>query len=544
MISPQKLRGDGVTAPSGLVDQIPGPSASHTSSFSNFLKTGVRVRFSGMPRLAPLVTSGVLSTQLAGCGATEAGLAALGIHFMLAAPLNLHILFNQRTTPGKISWMTAVTALPFVGPLFYLMAGTKHVPTLPDSERTFLEPPAPKSIPADLPPDAPVSGYGERYDGHLKLSRQVTGRALSANNSVQALYNGEMAYPAMLRAIANAREYIYLGSYIFENNEWGGIFAQALKDAKDRGVDVRILVDSVSKFFTIPTGYGLLKKLGLNVRQFYIPLGFKTGLPLNYRYHAKYMVTDQTAFIGGINIGDNYMVDNLANSWRHKDIHFEVRGSFGKDVVSHFVEEWKLLTGERFDPPEHAPLFDSQNPGALMRLIRSAPDHDAESFKNIILSALGVAREKVRIQTAYFSPDEDLMRAFKQASLRGVQVEIILSGDSFVSLVDWSAHTFYDDLLEMGVDLYYQPSPFDHSKVLNVDEEYLVIGGSNLDYRSMQLNFELNAEIYDRDLAKKLSAHHDKIKAKSQKITLEYLRKQPFWRRFLNGMASLGAPWY
>lgn len=440
-----------------------------------------------------------------------AATAALGLWGTTTLATGLHTLMSQKTALRKALWCATAT-LPFLGPLLYLLGGIHHVPLGPG--RSFWQPRAPSPTPLEM----------------------------INNNSIEALFNGEGTYPEMLKAIETAQQYIYLSSYVFEGNETGKKFIEALKDAQKRGVKVYVIVDGLIKYITFPTGHDLLQKAGIPVLQFLPRIGLKHGIPLNHRHHERFLVTEKISFFGGINIGDTYLAERQDNPSRHQDLHFKITGPFGQQLTQHFESNWSLLSDETLSPQKH--VTERVQGEASIGFIRSAPDHDYKNFEKQVIETLANAKNHIKIMTAYFAPSDAVVKAMSDTIQRGVSVEIILPEDNFVPPVDWSARAYIPDLLSRGIQLYYQPSPFDHSKMLIADGAICLIGSGNFDERSFSLNFESIARVESQELAQKLACHFESVKQKSRNITEDDYHGLPIHMRFLARLSHLLAPLY
>lgn len=397
----------------------------------------------------------------------------------------------------------------------------------------------------------------------LNLSRAVAREPLLGGNRVTPLINGEEAYPSMLEAIATepAGGFVYVGMYIFENNEMGEKFAAALKHAQDRGVEVRVIIDRWGSFVAmghdmkkiwqlyqergrLPTSPELLERNGVRFERFAPGASLRNGLPWNIVYHKKFMVTSRKAYLGSINIGDNYLVTRIDLAKRHQDIQYLVEGPAAPRIEAVHREDWTYLTGQPAEPCR----TDGTRVGEdFVRVIRSMPNDDFENFKKIVLGAIGLAApgEKVRLQTAYFAPDREFIRALELACLRGVTVQFILSAENIVPPVDWASRPFFAELLDAGVELFYQPPPFDHTKLLTVGDYYTIASSANLDHRSQTFHNEVSMEIYSKRVNAIVAERFDRITADPKnRITREWTRSWPWHERLRNALSQLPAYLY
>ncbi len=429
-------------------------------------------------------------------------------HVTVSVWASCHILLTKQNIRASIGWIGLVILSPFVGTLIYWIFGINRI------RRNF-------TGPVDEPLD------GERFFG---LSEPMT-----------PLVNGDEAFPAMLDAIAAARESIVLSSYIFDRDPSGLRFVEALSVARDRGVDVRVLVDDVGIRYSRPPIDRDLVARGLRTARF-MParnlsfLGF-----INLRCHRKLLIVDgETAFIGGMNIRHgNCLRSNPASPVQ--DVHFRVRGPVVAPLARIFEEDWEFTTGESFRLPR--PAWPTASYHGKARVLADGPDDGQDRLQWTFLAALSTAKRTARIVTPYFLPNEVLVNGFEVALMKGVDLEIVVPARSNLFYMDWPMMAAFERLVTRGVRVYLADPPFDHSKIFLVDDDWCSIGSSNWDDRSLRLNFELNLEVIDGDLSRQLHALVDRKKAAARMLTAEELGAVPLGWRLRNRFCRLFSPY-
>lgn len=455
----------------------------------------------------------------------------------------VHVLLYKRDPRAQLGWLVVCLSLPGIGALIYWLLGVNRVraraKTWQDERETTLDQARQLEDRYAVPADATDLPGG--FDGLYRLANAVTRRPLLRGNRLQILHNGEAAYPAMLAAIDQAQHQIELATYIFENNAAGHRFAEALTRAAERGVEVRVLVDALGEKYSLPTIASRLKHPGITYAQF-LPFSLDgRGLYFNLRNHGKILVVDhQIGFTGGMNIGDRHCVTLEPTAKKVVDIQFQVQGPVVTHLRQAFAENWYFTTGEKL--PERSPLPEPVGE-ALCRGISAGPDRGFEKLHWIITGALHSARNKVQIMTPYFIPDRTLINALNSAVLRGVEVEIILPQRSNLPFVDWASRTYFWELLQHGVQIFYQPPPFCHSKLFLVDDTLALIGSANLDPRSLRLNFEFNLGVYDAAFSRALSAHFETVRATAETITIESVNHRSLGVKLRDGIFKLFSPY-
>jgi cardiolipin synthase len=405
------------------------------------------------------------------------------------------------------------------------------------------------SEPADdiyvAPPDMIQKALGSEAH-HLRrlvdLGGKVTGRHLLKGNFIEPLVDGDEAYPAMLAAIDSAQKSISLASYIFDNDEVGLLFVHALTQAKERGVEIRVLLDDIGARYTIPSILRKLRKAGIRTGTFMPSLVPAYFSYFNLRSHRKIMVVDgQVGFTGGMNIrGGCWLEKHLEGPTQ--DLHFRVRGPIVLHLQEVFAEDWvfstrEVLAGELWYPR----LQDAGE--MLARSISYGPDEDHGKMRMMLIGALGVAQDKVSIITPYFLPDDGIIAALNVAAMRGVDVNIILPERGNLATVRWATSATLWQFLERGCKIWLTPPPFDHTKLMIVDDMWTVMGSGNWDARSLRLNFEFNVEIYDRQLAARMGQFTEAKREKARRLTLAEVDARKLPIRLRDGVARLLSPY-
>ncbi len=447
-----------------------------------------------------------------------------------------HALLTKREPQVAAAWIAICLIFPAGGALLYYLFGINRVHT---RARKLV---AEERLPPGLAPHPTSSshGIGPEYAEQIRISDAVTGRPLEPGNRIQVLTNGEEAYPAMLEAIEGARETVMLSTYIFETNTSGRRFIDALSAAHRRGVDVRVLIDGVGEYYTWPRPSTLLRRAGVPVARFLPPRLIPPQLSINLRNHRKILVVDgQRAFTGGMNLGDSHL---LQSRRRHRvaDTHFLFDGPLAQQMEAVFAEDWAFTTGDERTPPKRATPHDS---GALCRTVTDGPNEDLDRLVMTLIGALSAAREEIWLVTPYFLPMRSLITSLEAAALRGVEVKILLPERNNLPFVHWATRHILGELLHWGVHLYYQPPPFAHTKLFVVDRRYAQVGSANMDPRSLRLNFELNAEIYNRPIAERLALDCELIRARSRQLSSAELGERHPAERLRDALCWLASPY-
>ncbi len=442
----------------------------------------------------------------------------------VAVTASLHALLTKPDPRSALSWMSLAWLIPFGGPLLYWLFGINRV------KRPRVGAPWPEPTPG-----AESMGRGPTYRAGLaRVADALTGRPLASGNEIEPLYNGEAAFPRMLRAIEEARSSVWLATYIFQTDPVGRQFVQALAAASRRGVQVRVLVDGIGEWYDWPHVVPLLRRAGVRTARFMPPRLFPPNLSLNCRNHRKILVVDgQWGFMGGMNLGGREVGDRMS------DMHFLLQGPIVLQLAHTFAEDWIFASHETLTAPALQPPVGE----CTCRVITGGPDEDLDKLLLVILGALASASRRVQIMTPYFIPPPELVAALEATALRGVEVSLVLPERSNLRYVDWATQHWLPALIARGVRVHLQKPPFSHAKLLVVDGEYAQIGSVNVDTRSLRLNFEIAVEVYGAAFCGQLSVLIERHERASPALTPQTLPDRSSVQRVRDALCWLVSPY-
>ena len=461
-------------------------------------------------------------------------LALSTIHLALAGCVTGHVLLTKRNVGTSIAWIGLAWLSPMVGSILYVLLGINRV----RARAIFLKEKRPQR---GATPSSFSTTVTDDHLAPLELTvGRITGRRADEGNNVIPLHNGDEAYPRMIAAIEAAQTSIALSTYIFRIDRVGTAFAEALTRAHRRGVEVRVIVDGVGGGYIVSPAYRLLRRNGVPVARF-----LHTQLPwrmpfLNLRTHKKLLSVDgRMAFTGGLNIGDeNRVLENPPYPVR--DTHFLFEGPVVAQLNDVFAQDWLFASGEQLTGEAWFPAIGDAGT-AIARAIASGPDQDIEKIESVILQAIACARQSIKVVTPYFLSDDRLVTSLALASMRGVEVDIIVPEKNNHLLVGWAMRAQIGPLVEAGCRVWHNPPPFDHSKIMTVDGSWGLIGSANWDTRSFRLNFELDVEIYHSDIVRQIE---ESLAAKQgRRLTPSELRSRPLPARLRDSAARLLLPY-
>jgi cardiolipin synthase A/B len=437
---------------------------------------------------------------------------------------SVHVVLNKRDPRAAALWMGLIWLSPAIGSVLYLLIGINRMP-----RRAAVRALAARQL-------AVLS------DHISERTPSADDHPLTVGNEISPLYGGDVAYPEMLAAIAQARDSILLCTYIFDNDRAGKQFVAALAAAVQRGVDVRVVIDAVGARYSVPSIVGPLRRGGVKVARF-----SRTIVPWRLRYanlrnHRKIMVVDGlVGFTGGMNIREDCLLA-LKPSTPTLDLHFRVEGPVVAELQRTLVEDWEFCTGDTLDTERYFPPLERRG-DVVARAIPDGPDLPNDPVLWTRLAAIGRARSRVRIATPYFVPEPPALAALGVAAANGVHVELVLPAINNLLLVQWASTALLPELLERNCHVYLAPPPFDHSKLMVIDEDWANVGSANWDARSFRLNFEFDLECRSPSLAKQLHDLLDRRVQGAKKLTLASVRDRPLALRLRDGAAYVLAPY-
>jgi cardiolipin synthase len=447
-----------------------------------------------------------------------------------------HIVLSKREVRAAIGWVVVVSVAPLLGALAYWIFGVNRInrrairmrrrsPTVSGTRR-----PA-----SDTVATFGVAGLGRFLDRLLPRQRLP-------GNRVTPLVGGETAFGAMLEAIERAERSVTLTTYIFDRDATGLQFGEALERAQRRGVAVRVLIDAVGARYSAPTMVSELHRRDVPVAVF-LPTRVPWRFPyFNLRNHRKALVVDGgEAFVGGMNIRHGHR-ETIAERGAVRDVQFHVIGPVVGEIQSVFAEDWQFTTRESLAGDAFFPELERCG-DVEIRVVSDGPDHELNRILWTLFAALACAERRVRVVTPYFLPDQGLDHALQIAAHRGVEVDIVLPQVGNLRLVDWASRAYWRDMVENGCRVWLTPPPFDHSKLVIVDDEWSMIGSANLDPRSLRLNFELNLACRDRALNAAIDAIIEDKKRNAVELDLPACCGWSLHQRLFYGAVRLSTPY-
>jgi len=394
-------------------------------------------------------------------------------------------------------------------------------------------------MPSEKKIDTQLTRQYDTNDAQFRRSLGVLlGPPIIEGNKVEVLLNGDQIFPAMLKAIREAKHSINFETYIYWSGSIGKEFTDALAERARAGVKVHVLLDWVGSMKVSDEEMDQMRKAGVELHRYHKPVWWKLAR-LNNRTHRKLLVTDgRIGFTGGVGIADKWRGNGQdEDHWR--DTHFRVEGPVVGQMQAVFNDNWTKATGVVLDGPDYFPPLTPQ--GTMpAQMFSSSPTGGSESMHLMYLMAITAARHTIHLSNAYFVPDELTVKALIAAAKRGVEVRIITPGKIIDSdVVRAASREQWGELLEAGIKMAeYQPTMY-HVKSLVVDSLLVSVGSTNFDNRSFSLNDEANLNVLDPAFAKQQEAVFDADWQRARPITLQQWQQRPWTDKLAGEVAAL-----
>lgn len=463
-------------------------------------------------------------------------------------------IINQYTISSRASaWLFTVYVIPVIGVLLYFIFGIKK-----RKRRIYQKKQSANQLSLELfhvlygkQSSAVLHQQKDnlkQFHGLTQMIYHDTGSHLTVNNQLTLLENGEQKFQQLLKDIADAHHTIHLEYYIFRFDAVGSQLLEALIQKAKQGLTIRIIYDDYGSLGLSHSVLQRMRSYDIEIWPFSELNLFAFSDRLNYRNHRKIVVIDgKVGYVGGINVGDEYINGDNKNLpeeyWR--DSHLRIEGEGVAYLQNIFINDWNFCTSQDLKIEDELNFDDKDLPVGehkMVQIVASGPDSVQPSILFSMLHAIHSARDEIIITTPYFIPNQSLMKALKIAALRGVLIRVLVPDKSDNWVVNAAAQSFYYELLQDGVEFYKYTMGFIHAKTMVVDGFLSVMGTANFDERSFELNFEVNAMIYDDEFASQLKASFERDLQHAKNISLKSWQKRSTVKIFLEKLARLVSP--
>lgn len=487
---------------------------------------------------------------------TDSQLFLSSVYLLYVLGMTGVILLDNKPPQSTLAWLLTIYFLPFVGLLVYIFAGInwkKHkiLQQRPEErfqlqlsdvilqQRQFLA-----QIEFQEQEKATARNVDIRKSIQLLLNSNHS--TLTLHNRYQLFHEGTSFFESLKTDILAAQHFIHMEFFIWKSDALGWEFAELLCKKAQAGVEVRLLFDGVGSFGRISREYKRkLTAAGIEFKIFLDPLNvFISGLA-NYLNHRKIVILDgKVSYIGGMNMGEEYITGGKKfPAWR--DTGMRIDGEMTLQLQTVFATDWFnssqiWLSDKKYFPAhEYSPDVQHRVP---MQLACSGPDSDWFSIKQLLFNLIINADHEVYIQSPYFIPDDGIATAMETAALSGVKLNLMMTGLPDKRIPFWAAETYFERILKAGGRIYRYQRGFLHCKTISVDQSIASVGTCNMDVRSFELDYEVNAVVYDANFARAIKAQFQKDLEFCQEITLADVEKYSLWHKLRNSLLRVLSP--
>ncbi len=458
---------------------------------------------------------------------------------VMAIAAAMDAIMKGRTAQGTIAWALGLIAFPVVTLPLYLSFGHSRFRGYVSARRAGnLEINHIAAALANCAPDIRASFAGQQSE--IKLLEKLAAMPFTRYNRADLLVNGAATFGAIFQGIEAAQDYILVQFFIVYNDELGRALQERLVKRAAAGVRVYFLYDEMGSR-KLPKAYlSVLRSAGVHTSSFNTTRGWLNRFRINFRNHRKIVVVDgRVAFVGGLNVGDNYMGRSRRfGPWR--DTHVRVEGPAVQCIQLSFLEDWHWATHTlpTLDwTPRRAPTGDMP-----VLVLPTGPADEVETCTLFFLLALNSARHRIWIASPYFVPDRQVISALQLAAMRGVDVRVILPQKPDHLLVWLSSFSYVEETEPFGVKFYRYEPGFMHQKVMIVDNAVATIGTANFDNRSFRINFEITLLFGDDAFATEVRRMLVEDMRYCREVTSRELTERPLWFKMAVKIARLMAP--
>ncbi len=470
------------------------------------------------------------------------------IYIALLTAVCIKILLDTKSSSKALAYIVFVLVFPIIGMVFYFAVGVNHrKKKLYQRKLEFDETSFPE-LKEKTKEFTKTTLDAEKYKltYFAPLAQFCSEESFSSNNNqVELLTNGEEKFPAFIESIQSAQHHIHIEYYIYDNDDIGTEIANLLIKKAKEGVKVRFIYDD---FGSKNLSKKFIKKMlnaGVEAVPFYKITFAYFANRLNYRNHRKILVVDGTVgYVGGINVSDKYYNNGKKDLfWR--DTHLKITGASVLNLQHIFLTDWNFCANQNVHFSANYFPITNQNQQygeQLVQIIASGPDSKQPSIMYSLIQAILLSKKEIMITTPYFIPEKSFLDALKIAKLSGVSIKIIVPYSSDSAFVNATCKSYYEELLEVGIEIYLYQKGFVHAKTIVCDEFISIVGTANLDNRSFDLNFEVNAIVYDNVLAKELKSRFETDLKHSKKIDYDAWKSRPLHIKTIEKITHLFAP--
>ncbi|MDR2084279.1 MAG: cardiolipin synthase [Bacteroidales bacterium] len=462
------------------------------------------------------------------------------IYLLLIIGTILIVISENRNPSKTIAWLLLLVFLPAIGIIMYFIFGqdSRNKKFKGTSYQDFSDEliNSLSEYPEKLDLRSNKEKVRKEYHTLVELLEKSDNSWMTYGNDVEVITLGTRKFELLITDLESAQNHIHMEYFYFRKDETGKKIREILMRKASQGVEVRFIHENVANIAVSPRFYNKMKKAGVEVVRFTKNRLSWIRRQLNFRDHRKIVIIDgKVGYLGGMNIGNEYVDD-----WR--DTHLRIKGQAVNVLQSTFLYYFFCSGGKKiknFNP--YFPPYNiySEN---LMQIVPESPASKWQYLQFSMIHLINITQKYIYIQTPYYLPPEPLLQALQTAALRGVDVRIMLSHKSDFAFMDPAIHSYYEESLQAGIKIFERFDKFMHAKSLVADDYISIIGSANLDFRSLELSFEINSYIYDENIAFQNKHIFLKEMELCEELFLEEWIKRPWYKKLAESVMRLLSP--
>lgn len=462
------------------------------------------------------------------------------ILYALTIIATLIIILSENRNPVKsLAWASVLVLLPVGGIILYLFFGRSLKSQRMISRKRW------RKLLSSVENKTPMPEIDDLEDGskqQVRLANTLVESRLYTGNDIEIFTDGKSKFERLMQDIREAKDFIHLQYYIFENDKLGREMSSLLIAKAQQGVKVRVIYDHVGSYTINAKFFKRMRKAGVECYPF-LKVTFATlALRLNWRNHRKLVVIDgKVGYIGGMNIADRYVTGNKGKKpWR--DTHLRITGPAIAGLYYSFAIDWNYMNRSLLTLPEKLATDTQCNGKDSIQIVPSGPTGMWNGNSFVVLRAISMAKKCLYIQTPYFLPNDALLKALQVAAMSGVDVRVMIPRRTDSVILRHASGSYIKECMLAGIKIYLYEEAMLHSKVVIVDDDFVTTGSSNFDFRSFEHNFECNALVYSREFNRRMKETFINDQHSSTRLSLARWRRRPLWTKAFESIARLFAP--
>jgi cardiolipin synthase len=466
------------------------------------------------------------------------------LNYTIALSAVVTILLKKVNPTKALSYIIGLLAFPFLGLIVYYLFGQEHRKTKIFSRKNVLNQSVVKKIQETLELDTKeintVEDLLNQKSKLIPLLYNNEKSKLTINNDVKLIKNGDDKFKLLFKDLREAKHHIHLEYFVIKDDIIGTELLNLLCEKANEGLKIRIVIDDVGSSISSKMKRQLSDS-GIEMKPFMPVLFTKFTGQMNYRDHRKITVIDgKIGYVGGINVSDDYVNANNKRYWR--DTHLRIEGEAVKPLQILFFTTWDFVSNSELEiSKDYFPEHNCKE-NVPLQIAASGPDTDWSNIMEAIFVAITNAEDHVYVTTPYFIPNSEIVTALQVIARSNKDVKIIIPKKSDSWIAEYATNSYLELLLEAGVEVYRYTKGFIHAKTMVVDGVFSTVGTTNMDYRSFNINFEVNALIYSKDISSQLTEFFKEDLKDCDQLQLKTWRNRSKRTKLIEAVARLMAP--